>query len=84
MAKGSGGIKVECTKKLFDMLSEVKKGRGSERSEKSLEKGYTYRIRTVFFPTISDGTDFSCGFLSRPKNVLPTDNGLQGWVSGFK
>jgi hypothetical protein len=44
-----------------------------------------HRHQDCFFSTIFDGTDFSCSFLNRPKNVVSTDNGLYGssWVSGF-
>ena len=39
MAKRSGGIKIECTKELFNMLSEEKIPDQYDQKKKVLEKG---------------------------------------------
>jgi hypothetical protein len=84
--KGAGELRLSvrrscstcCRRKKRSLISTIKKNLGT---------GKTYCIivtRTVFFPTIPDGADFSRSLLSRPKNIFSTDNGLYGWVSSLK
>jgi hypothetical protein len=86
VTRRNGGIKIECTKEQFNMLSGKKKRTLISIDQTGPGTDGTYfiiAIRTVFFSTISDGADFSCSFLSRSKNVVSIDNGLYGWDSRF-